>query len=449
MKDKQFQLEFAADGRLTSSSATVSGAGAAVIEAGIRVGTFVASTILGSLGGMFLLAEGQAEQVEPPRSDTFDETLKQERSELYERRESYRAALTSLQDQLAAHGQAVANTPTIDLLAKVRVLQRTIERVRAEAERVEHEVDAWFSNRFPTASKQHVFTVGTDVLPQLPSATPTAVFDVDELDPSLRSAATTLGVVVARVAEVEEDALNFTSEDLEDESGIWFRTVRPTTLAVYERDLALTDDYEVTRVLVLDDDDGVVELQDDDLEALFARPFSLRKVMPAWVVDSDSRLGFLRFDSGIFDKQTGALGFGDTGALTKLSSTDESPARQLSAAFSAAPGQIKESVDQAVAVMDNFSKLRAAGAERELADIERRRKILEAEIAEKGVLATRSQREELETLKVREQIAQTQKNLQTPSASPNLELEQQIARVKLELELKQIQVEMEWLKQDD
>jgi hypothetical protein len=412
MKDKQFELSFTADGRLKSSSATVSGAGAAIIEAGVRVVGFLGATALAAV----------AKQKPSEKARTFDQVLEVEQDDLFRRREAYRKAITGLQDELAANAERVAASPgAVGLLTEGRVVQGTLERVRSEAAQVEAQVDAWRHSRFPSSTEEHEFTVGTDALPQLSSATPEAEFDIGELAPGLRSAATQLGVVVARVVEVEEDALNFTPEDLVDESGIWFRTARPTNLAVYEREPGGTG------------------------------AFKLRSVTPAWVVDSDSRLGFLRFDSGIFDKQTGALGFGDTGALTSLSSTDESPAKQLSAALAAAPGQIQESIQQAVAVSEGLAKLRAAGAEKRLADIERRRKLLEAEIAEKGVLATRAQREKLEELKVRAEVAEAEKKLAPeppPAVSPNKELEAQLTRAKLELELRQAEVEMEWLQRE-
>jgi len=413
MKDKQFDLALTADGRLASSSVTVAGAGTAVLEAGLRVGTFLGSALLGARGLV---------QEEKPEKRTFDQTLEAENESLYKRREAYRTAITALQDKLAEHGSRVAASPaTSGVSVEGSIIRGTLERVRAEAEQVQLEVDAWRRTRFPTSTDEHDFTVGTDSLPQLEAATPTATFELAKLPAALRDAAEQLGVVVARVGEAEEDALNFTPEDLEDESGIWFRNARRTNLALYERELGSPDQ------------------------------FKLRSITPAWVVDSDSRLGFLRFDSGLFDKQTGTLEFGDTGALTRLASSDDSPARQLATALSAAPAQVKESVEQAGAVVEGLSKLRSAGADRRLADLKRRKDTVDAEIAEKGVLATRAQREELDRLKAEIDVTDARKKLvpePEKPPSPNKEIEERIARARLELELKQAEVEMEWLRRE-
>ncbi len=407
MRDKQFELTFTNDGRLSSSKATVTGAGSAVLEAGIRIATFVGTSLFRMDIGLRRSDSTQEEDC------TFEQVLAGENEGLHDRRQAYRDAIVELQTALAKGAASTASEPTVANFRDIRLLEGVLEYTRAEAEKVEAEYDAWVTQRFPTRTEEHVFKVGSDDLPYFPLATPTKSFTVNDLAEPLRSTATQLGVVVARFDEVEEDKLNWTPEGLEDETGIWFRTARPTNLAIYERELASKGE------------------------------FRLRSVTPSWVVDSKSQLGFLRFDSGIFDKQTGAIGFGDSGALTTLSSTDESPARQLSTAFAAAPGQIKEALEQAASVSESVAKLRARGAERRLADLERRRKLLEAEIAEKGVLATRQQREELERLRVQAEIADARKKLQPepePSASPYKDLEQQLARAKLELDLKKVEI---------
>jgi hypothetical protein len=413
MKDKEFDLKFASDGRLTSSSATVTGAGGAIVEAGVRVAAFVGSAVVAAV------AKGLEEARPEPEPRTFDQVLSDENEDLYKRRESYRASIVALQDKLAQHGaQVAANPGAPGLLLQGTVIRGTLERIRMEAAEVEAEVDAWRRKRFPSELTAREFAIGTDELPNIDAAGQTATFNLNELTSPVREAAEQLGVLVARVAEVDEDDLNWTSEDLTDESGIWFRTARPVDLALYERELGSTGE------------------------------FRLRSVTRTWVVDSESRLGFVRFDSGLFEKQVGALEFGDTGALSGLTSAGESAARQVSAALSAAPGQVKESVEQASAVVEGLTKLRATGAERRLADLKRRKETIDAEIAEKGALATRAQREELDRLDAQIDVVDAQKKLAPePVAppSPNKELEDRLARATLGLQLKQAEFEMEWL----
>jgi hypothetical protein len=412
MKSKDFELAFTPDGRLTSSSATVSGAGAKLIEAGVRVAGFLGATALA-------LAKTPPPAGGPP-AETFDETLAHDNQSLFDRREAYRRAITELQDALVRNAESVATDPSVPgRLAQGGAVFGTLERLRLEAAEIEAQVDALKHTRFPTVSEPHEFRVGTDALPRLATAEPAHAFAISDLPPALRQAATTLGVVVARVGDATEAQANFTDEDRKNDEGIWYRIARPTSLAIYDRQPG---------------EDG---------------PFTLRSVTPEWVIDDLSLLGYVGFNSGIFDKQTGTVDFDDTGALSKIGVSSESAAGQLSAALAAAPGQLKESFDQAVAVVDSYGKLRAAGAERQLADIDRRRKILEADIAEKGVLATKAQRAELEQLDVEVKLAEDRKKLaiEPPAPpSPNKELEDQLARTKLELELKKAQIEIDSLK---
>jgi hypothetical protein len=340
--------------------------------------------------------------------------MKAENEQLYNRREAYRRTITDLQDRLAAHGAAIAANPSVSrTFAEGRVLEATLERVRAEAEAVEAEVDGWRKARFPSSSQTHELSIATDELPNIGTATRTLECNVSELPEPLRMSAELLGLIVVRVGDLDEDVFNHTPEDLRDESGIWFRMPRRMTLALYDRALASSGS------------------------------FTLRRLIPAWVVDARSRLNFLRVDSGFLGSEKGLLEFGASGSLVGLSKSSESTARRVAEAISAAPAQIKESVSAAAEVSDLVDKLRTAGASRRLADIKRRKEILEAEIAEKGVLATRAQREKLEELKVQAEVSEVEEKLapaQPPS--PNKELEAQIARAKLERDLKKLEVEL-------
>jgi hypothetical protein len=324
--------------------------------------------------------------------------------------------VAALQDAVATFGNDVARDPgRRERLLEARVLSTALDAVRAEAELVEAQISNWRAVRFPTAQRAVQFTIATDRLPDI--ATPDAehAFDLSSLSSDARPIAEALGTIVATINEVEEDRLNFTSEALTEADGIWFRNTRPVQLALYTRDLGA---------------DG---------------PFALQRVTRAWVVDADSRLGFLRFDSGIFDKQTGTLEFGGAGSLTRLASTDESAARGLSAALGSAPGQIKESIEQAGAVVEGLDKLRSANAERRLADLKRQTETLEAEIANKGVLATQADREKLERLKVAVDVAEAEGKLAPAPPDPDAELKEQLAHLRLQLQMRRAEAEMDWL----
>ena len=413
-KDRDFDLKLTPDGRLTSSSGTVTGGGGALLEAGIKVGAFIGSTMIGLAAKGFAVTARRT--AKPADGKTLEETLADENPALHELRESYRSSIVALQKKMAAHGAAVAGASEVGLakLVEGAAVRGTLERVRAEAAEVEAEVDAWRRSRFPSTSEERSFEIPSDDLPVLAAAEPSHEFDLAKLPAPLRNAAEQLGVIVAEVRQHHSPAAARAQDEWADD-GIWFRATRPASLAIYERPLGSEAD------------------------------FKLRSVTPSPVIDSKSELSFLCFDSGLFEKRSGGVEFGDSGAVSHVTRASESAARQISAALSAAPGEIKESVEQANAVSEGIAKLRSSAAANRLADLKRQKETIDAEIAEKGALATRAQREKLDRLNADVALAEAEKKLApapTPPPAPNKAREEKLARAELDLELRRVETEM-------
>lgn len=413
-KDKDLALELTDDGRLVSSEATTTGVGAALVEAGVRTVSLVGSFVFGGLGGLL-----RPEAPEPPPK-SIEDVYEEEQATAAQRRRTYRASLDKLQRKLAEYGAGMADDPNpAAKLGGLRALQAALERIRAEATMIDVEFQAWRSARFPSSTEQHEFLVGTDELPNRANAPMNANLDVATLSQTQQDAARTLGIVVARVAEVDEDRFNHTTDDLQMAKGLWFRTARPVQLAVYE----------------------ATEPPDGN-----SPPTNFTRTVLGWhwLVDKDSRMGFVRFDSGFFGKSKGKVGFGAAGTLTHLNLSEQAPAGRIAAALGGVGGQIKESLEQAEKISESLATARGRGADRRLADLKRQKELLQADIELKGALVTREDRGELERLGLEAKLLEARKDLvpePEPAADRNKELKAELERTKLEVALMKLQVQ--------
>lgn len=418
-KDMDFDLKLTPDGRLTSSSGTVTGAGGALLEAGIKVGTFIGSTMIGLTSKGVAFAGAAIPKDMRLDAPSFDDTLEAEEKPLYELREAYRTAIVALQNRIAANGERVAKSsePGSGKLNDGSVLHGALELVRAEAAEVEAQVDAWRRSRFPSTSHERSVAIATDELPVLDSAQPSHRFDLAQLPAALRDTVQHLGVVVAEVRDPGQQIANpvVASDTAKAQNGIWFRATRLANLAIYERPLGSEEDFKI------------------------------RVVTPTTVIDSKSDLDFVALDSSLFEKRAATMEFGDSGALSHVTRTTESAARQLSAALSTAPEAIKGAVEQAGAISSEIAKLQSDAATRRLAELNRRKETIDAEIAEKGALATRAQREALNALNAQVELAEAEhKLISLPAAVPpaNRDLEDRLARAKLDIQVRQAEAEL-------
>ncbi|MFL5911275.1 MAG: hypothetical protein ACJ768_11965 [Gaiellaceae bacterium] len=382
--DREIDLRLAPDGRLVGSSTTTTGVGGQIVEAGIRlVSTAAAAAITVARFGaaaplMFaardeVLGGGDGQQ---PR--TLDEAYAAEYPELAERRSALRESILALQKTLAETAEAAAagsDQKRRSALRDVGLVEIALESLRSEASVLETHFDAWRSQRIGAVTQQHSFKLLTTDLRELPDGRKDAP---EELPISAED----LGKEAAEVARVLDVALlavpsqqnNHTSPDDPDGGrfGIFYREPRQLRIAIYD----------------------TTEAPDQD-----PRNFALRTVKELWVLDSESEVRYVDFGSGFMNKDAVKVDFGDSGALSELSSTKTATAGQVAAALSAAPGQVQGSIDAVVKTAQSLGTLRSLGAQQRLDDLKRQQDTLEADIAVKGALASRDQQVELARIK--------------------------------------------------
>src|SRR5205085_8025084 len=92
---------------------------------------------------------------------------------------------------------------------------------------------------------------------------------------------------------------------------------------------------------------AVYEDTDDDVTAEQSPRMHLRRVMPVWIVDGQSEIGFVPFLSGAFKEYGAGVEFGDTGTLSHLTNQHTGAAGAITTALGGTGGAVVESLEQA------------------------------------------------------------------------------------------------------
>jgi hypothetical protein len=141
---------------------------------------------------------------------------------------------------------------------------------------------------------------------------------------------------------------------------------------------------------------GVYETSDPPGDG--KRTFTRRTITDAWVVDTESQVGYVDFDSSFFNKRSAAVEFGAAGGISRVTTSETSAAGAVAGAISAAPKQLQESLDAVGKVAEGIAKARSFGTEQRIADLERQKKEKEAKLAVKDAPPTSKEAKELAKL---------------------------------------------------
>lgn len=341
-KKHEFEVKLAPDERLSGASASSTGLGAQVVAAGLRIATLAVK-----LAPAVLVAAPEG-ALEP---ETVEETLEEEDPVLARRRKAYREALAALQDKLADLATETAQNPDAAVHERIKATETALTAVREELARLEAQFDDWRAKRFPDWTTTYSYALGVDTLPRRTTARETVTLTEEDLEHrKVAKALRTLGVAVVKIGD--RDPTRHTA-DFPD-NGVEYRRPRLCQLGVYETP---GDQLPGTGV-----------------------EMPLRRLMPAWIVDSWSITDFVPFESGgIFDERSAGVEFGDSGTLSKLTNKSTGAAEALATAASGAGASIVESLEQAGKIADAFP----APADPELKALKDQvtRKELEAKLA--------------------------------------------------------------------
>lgn len=298
-KDLDFDISLAPDEHLSAAGVTTTGVGAEVLEAGVKVISFVAP-IVANMVSSTAKAEGPAawEMVvptptpAPPAPKSVDEIFEDECPALAARRRSLRKAIEDLQTTFATKAKVFADNPAANDNG-LKALEDALAGVRCEAGMLEAQFENWRASRFPPWVQKLTYTFGVEELPVLPTAAENLDLSAAGLSGDLKETMDKLGIVVVLVGSPQAPAARAQTGDPNATDKIQFRRPRPARLAVYEA-----------------------------AEPLPTGLFRLRSLVSAQIIDSHSALGDISFRSSQFAKHGTAAEFGDTGTLTRLSNKD-------------------------------------------------------------------------------------------------------------------------------
>ena len=273
--EREFELNLTADERLTGAAHGSTGFGAEIVTAGLRVAAFAAKAVSN------LALAVPARVLEPV---PIDQVFEREQPELARRRRASAAAVAGLQEKLLGLAREVAELDTTeDAHDSLVAVQTAITAARAEATLLESRFEAWRAERFPDWTTSYTYTIGVDRLPRRSIAEEEITLTAQELRMGqVGEALHTLGVAVVRIGDFRDPTPH---TDTFDKSGVHYRLPRRCQVAVYEA-------------------------SDQDSHAWENPPLQLRRLMPAWIVDSSSEVGFVPFQH----KQTGAAAAISAGA---------------------------------------------------------------------------------------------------------------------------------------
>ncbi len=318
--EREFELRLAPDERLTGAAHGSTGFGAEIVAAGLRVATFAAKAV-----SMLVLAV-PARVLEPV---PIEKVFEREQPELAQRRAESRTAVGGLQEKLLRLARELGEPNAgEDAHESLVAVQAAIAAARAEATLLESKFEAWRAERFPDWTTSYTYTIGVDRLPHRTIAEEEITLTAQELRMGqVGEVVRTLGIAVVRVGDVEDPTPH---TDTFDESGVHYRLPRRCQVAVYEA-------------------------PDQDTDAWENPPVQLRRLVPAWIVDSRSEVGFVPFRSEVFEKHGAGAEFGDAGTLARVTNKQTGAAGAITAAVSGAGGQVVESLEQAGKITTAFA----------------------------------------------------------------------------------------------
>ena len=317
-RERDFDLKLASDERLAGASEASTGFGTEIVATGLRVAAFAAKAIARFAAAI---------PIDVLESVPLQEVLKRERPELARRRNEYTETIGGLQWRLLQLGERLA-TPDAgaETHELIKAVQTALTAARAEMSVLESQFEAWRSERFPDWTTSYTYTIGVDRLPNRPVAEDEVTLTDDELsEGQVGEVLRKLGVAIVRIADQDPTDRSDTFDDL----GVRYRLPRRCELAAYEA-------------------------RDEKIAPGESPRLQLRRLMPAWIVDAESELGFVPFGSDLFEKHGAGAEFGDAGTLVHLTNKHTGAAAAITSAVGGAGGQVVESLEQAAKIGGAF-----------------------------------------------------------------------------------------------
>ncbi len=409
--DNEFTLELSEAGLLVATDAAATGRLGKIVKGVFGLVTSVVSIFSGlgaAAGGALLLGEiGE----EPGRPD-----YGRDHPELAARRTTTKRAIETLAQTLVELEVRQAGTASEEDRAKttkhIADVKSGLEVLRSEATLLAQHYAAWKTTIESAAS--HTFEYAYD-LEDLPMK---AVVDGWESRPPagvlgpLQALYDLTGQVLARVDDPRPATGGLSEASGTARAGVYIRQSRPIALCLYK-----TMRDSVGDRLVLSKHEAV------------------------HVMDKNSRLGFVEFGKTKWSKKSAKVEFYANGTFKKLTNSTESAAAAVVQTLSELPDAALASIKKANEIIDAQQELSFQRTEQWIAELEKRKKAVEGEIALNGVLATKEQQEEKKKLDAEIALLKSRMDLGTLAAE--FEVQTSGHDAKIETDILGVHVELE------
>jgi hypothetical protein len=374
---------------------------------------------LGGTFGVGALASGEAPRDAPPAPPTWEGSnpeLAEQRTALQALRRDARRRLNEVAGRAIAEPEGAARRALVLELADVR---RILDSTQSDLAEIESQRSAWLAAARDFRTDSYTFVLDVH---DLPSDAQVAEWRPDDAagsgeEASMRAVLAAFGIVVTsdeaqrRAPEDQEPARP--AEDGHAYEGVWYRRPRRVTLRIYRRvgvelvqpmgsDAGAPRDGGPTVVAPLGPADDPVSIS-EALDQAAATESSeeadpwlvLVEEREVEVVDGHCRYGYLPLTSAWFGEKAAAIETGPLGAPTKISTSTTSGLKELADTLGSVPQQVLTGLETGNKIVDQFDSAAAKPENRRLADLERKKKLLEADLALADSAATADLRSQL------------------------------------------------------
>ena len=372
LSDTSVDLKFATDGRLLSAESEVKGRIGEIIRGGVQILTSIASIAVAVVGG-------SADRVKS--DDPIQDAYAAAHPDAAAARSRLRAAASSLLGSLSAAAAALAATEEDEarkaLLEKIKGVETTLKTVRAEQELIEQHFSAWKTTAEGAVVETKTFDLEIGDLPRVQDSLP-AEWDV-QARPQSMDAADLFERAKIIVVALDDTRRPEPHADLSPAPAIYYRHPRRVELGIY----------------VCNEKETPV----------------LTKRVPALVFDRYSRVATFPLGKSVFATKSASVVIGSHGSLDTLSNATTSPVAEVTGVLKELPGDVVGALEKANKIVEHERTLSTARLDRRLNELEKEKKLLEAQIAEAGLSATRTYKVELEKIKAQIDVAKNKKEL--------------------------------------
>jgi len=428
LSNEELEISLSALGLLTAANAQSTGALPDFIKGLVRFGVSLVGVFFGFPGRAGPTPEGRTQA----NGKTLEEKYKEDHETRAARRKKVRDAIHGIEEKLTTLATEVSEQQDEQkrqgTLDHIEDLESALGLLREQAKPMDEHFDAWRAKKEPQLETDHTLEVNweelplvTDLVPEDSEDGPPAGTDKEptgsrEVDlKGSKEIFDTFGIVVARSASEPRELNPGGAKDPgKPYPGIFYRPVIPLHLVFFEKDRS-----------------GSFVKTGDQTFPVFA---------------GGNSVGFIEFGKTRWSKESASATFGENGELVTLSSVKESAAAAAARTAGELPAEVFSALETANKIIDEAQKTSLQGVEHRISQLQKRKELLEADIALGTAVDNRSRTEEVARLKSEIELLQQKKALGV--ARRDLDSDEVLGHLAMMKELADLRLQIEKVRLD-